>query len=228
MIVRKLRIEKGLSQEQLAFMAGISVRTLQRIERGANASSETLKCLAAVLETDFSNLRDRQDMTTTTSTPLPDLSENEQRAMEYVRDIRGFYVHAIQYAVIMTGLAVINLLTGPDYLWFLWPAFGWGIGLAVHGMSVFEIVNLFGDRWKSDRLRSGSQEPGKEDRDPSRATIESGALQPTDRLLNRSTVTAESCRSPHRMPLSFAGSPTIPRAACERANSRRPGLTGQN
>lgn len=43
MIIRKLRIEQGFSQEQLAFMAGISVRTLQRIERGAKASPETLK-----------------------------------------------------------------------------------------------------------------------------------------------------------------------------------------
>ena len=148
MIVRKLRIEQGLSQEQLASMAGVSVRTLQRIERGANASAETLKCLAAVLETDFSALRNGQDMTSVTDTHLPDLSENEQRAMEYVRDIRSFYIHAIQYAVVITGLAAVNLLTSPDYLWFLWAAFGWGVGLAVHGLGVFEIVNLFGDGWE--------------------------------------------------------------------------------
>ena len=148
MIVRKLRIERGFSQEQLAFMAGVSVRTLQRIERGANASPETLKCLAAVLETDFSQLRNGQDMTSATGTSLPDLSENEQKAMEYVRDIRGFYLHAIQYAVVIAGLAVVNLLTGPDYLWFLWAAFGWGVGLAVHGLGVFEVVNLFGDGWE--------------------------------------------------------------------------------
>ena len=152
MIVRKLRIERGLSQEQLASMAGVSVRTLQRIERGANASAETLKCLAAVLETDFSALRNGQDMTSATDTPLPDLSENEQKAMEYVRDIRSFYIHAIQYAVVIAGLAAVNLFTGPDYLWFLWAAFGWGVGLAVHGLSVFEVVNLFGDGWEKRQV----------------------------------------------------------------------------
>lgn len=62
MIVRKLRIEKGLSQEQLAHMAGISTRTLQRIERGANASPETLKCIASALDTDFGDLRKDQNM----------------------------------------------------------------------------------------------------------------------------------------------------------------------
>ena len=152
MIVRKLRIERGFSQEQLAFMAGVSVRTLQRIERGANASPETLKCLAAVLETDFSALRNGRDMTTATDTPLPELSEREQKAMEYVRDIRGFYIHAIQYAVVIAGLAAVNLYSSPEYLWFLWAAFGWGVGLAVHGLGVFEVVNLFGDRWEKRQV----------------------------------------------------------------------------
>ncbi len=146
MIVRKLRLERGFSQEQLASMAGVSVRTLQRIERGATPSAETLKCLAAVLDTDFSTLRRERDMTT--AADIPDLSEEEQNAMEYVRDIRGFYIHAVQYVIVIAGLAVINLFTNSDYLWFLWAAFGWGIGVAVHGLSVFEIVNLFGDEWE--------------------------------------------------------------------------------
>ncbi len=146
MIVRKLRLERGLSQEQLASMAGVSVRTLQRIERGATPSAETLKCLAAVLDTDFSTLRKEHDMTAASDTP--NLSEEEQNAMEYIRDIRGFYIHAVQYVVIIAVLAVINLVTYPDYLWFLWAALGWGIGVAVHGLSVFEIVNLFGDEWE--------------------------------------------------------------------------------
>ncbi len=152
MIVRKLRIERGLSQEQLASMAGISVRTLQRIERGANASAETLKCLAAALDTDFPALRNGQDMTTAPNIPLPNLSEQDQEAMEYVRDIRSFYIHALQYAVVIAGLALVNLFTSPDYLWFLWAAFGWGVGLAFHGLSVFEIVKPFGDRWEKRQI----------------------------------------------------------------------------
>ncbi|NBR41210.1 MAG: helix-turn-helix domain-containing protein, partial [Alphaproteobacteria bacterium] len=119
MIVRKLRLEKGLSQEQLAFMAGISTRTLQRIERGANASPETLKCIASVLETDFAKLRREQKMPSDTrpsdtqgpaemETGLPELSNREQRAMEYVRDIKSFYIHALQYVLVISGLTVMN------------------------------------------------------------------------------------------------------------------------
>ena len=148
-IVRKLRIEKGFSQEQLASMAGISTRTLQRIERGAKASPETLKCLAACLDVDFTSLRKEQDVTVDTNFSQIALSNEEREAMEYVRDIKAFYGHAIIYAIVILGLAIINVMTSTDYLWFLWAAFGWGIGIAAHGLAVFEFFNfLFGQDWE--------------------------------------------------------------------------------
>jgi len=152
MIIRKLRIEKGFSQEQLALMAGISVRTLQRIERGAKASPETLKCLAAALNTEFNKLRKDQDMIAEATIPEIKLSEDEQEAMEYVRDIQAFYVHAVQYVAVIGVLIIINLVTSPGYLWFLWAGFGWGIGLIVHGLTVFEVINLFGDNWEKRQI----------------------------------------------------------------------------
>ncbi|MCY4304973.1 MAG: helix-turn-helix domain-containing protein [Aestuariivita sp.] len=153
MIVRKLRIEKGFSQEQLASMAGISTRTLQRIERGANASPETLKCLAACLDVDFASLRKEQDMTIDTRISQTMLSNEEQEAMEYVRDIKAFYGHALIYAIVILGLAVINVITNSDYLWFLWAAFGWGIGIIAHGLAVFEFFNfIFGQDWEKRQI----------------------------------------------------------------------------
>lgn len=56
MILKQLRIGRHLSQEQLAQMSGLNVRTVQRIESGHNASLESLKCLAAVLEVDVDTL----------------------------------------------------------------------------------------------------------------------------------------------------------------------------
>ena len=153
MIVRKLRLERGLSQEQLAHMAGISTRTLQRIERGANASPETLKCIASVLETDFGNLREERKMPSDTETELPRLSAEEQEAMEYVRDIKAFYIHLLAYLVAMAGLTIVNLIVSPGYYWVLWSALGWGIGVLVHGLSVFEVVNLFGDAWEKRQIQ---------------------------------------------------------------------------
>ena len=57
MILKQVRINQHLSQEQLAQMSGLNVRTIQRIESGQNASLESLKCLAAALEVDVSTLQ---------------------------------------------------------------------------------------------------------------------------------------------------------------------------
>ena len=57
MILKKLRISRHLSQEQLALMAGLNVRTIQRIESGKNASLESLKSIAAVLEVEIATLQ---------------------------------------------------------------------------------------------------------------------------------------------------------------------------
>jgi hypothetical protein len=50
----------------------------------------------------------------------------------------SFIRHAIIYLVVMGGLALINNLTpNGGYQWWLWPAFGWGIGVVAHFLSAF-------------------------------------------------------------------------------------------
>jgi len=56
MILKNLRQRKALSQEQLAMMSGLNVRTIQRIEQGKKASVESLKSIASVLGTSISEL----------------------------------------------------------------------------------------------------------------------------------------------------------------------------
>jgi hypothetical protein len=49
---------------------------------------------------------------------------------------RGFKIHAAVYAVVMTGLIVLNALliafTDADFPWAVFPLIGWGIGLTFH------------------------------------------------------------------------------------------------
>lgn len=52
-MIKKLRKQNHYSQEQLAILAGVSLRTIQRIESGHSASLETLKSLAAVFEVEI-------------------------------------------------------------------------------------------------------------------------------------------------------------------------------
>lgn len=50
MLMRKLRLDKGLSQEQLAEATGLSLRTIQRVEAGHRISYASLRALAATLD----------------------------------------------------------------------------------------------------------------------------------------------------------------------------------
>ena len=53
---RSLRLSRAWSQEQLAELSGLSVRTVQRIENGDQPSLETLSALAAVFEVSVGDL----------------------------------------------------------------------------------------------------------------------------------------------------------------------------
>ena len=147
MIVRKLRIQKGWSQEQLAQFSGLSVRTIQRIERGKTAGLESLKSLAAVFEVNIKDLQQETVMDTQTK-----LSDKEIEIIEHVKDIKDFYSHLINYGIVVGVFFVLNLITSPNYIWAWWIAIGWGIGVISHGLSVFEITNFFGADWEKRQI----------------------------------------------------------------------------
>lgn len=145
MLVQKLRLKRGWSQQQLAQASGLSTRTIQRIEAGYPASTESLKSLAAVFEVDFSTLNPEQTMTTTAESSS---DQQEAEAFQYVRKLRGFYLHVIKYIAINLILLVINLLTPHQHLWVLWVIGGWGIGLAIHAFRIFRPVAILGPEWE--------------------------------------------------------------------------------
>ena len=147
MIVRKLRLQKGWSQEQLAEMSGLSVRTIQRIERGKKAGLESLKSLAAVFEIDLSQLHEDTTMNLTEN-----MTWEEQRALEYVRDVKGFYSHLTTFAIVIGILFAINYFVSPGYIWAWWVVLGWGIGIISHALSVFEVFNFFGADWEKRQI----------------------------------------------------------------------------
>lgn len=147
MIVRKLRLQRGWSQEQLAQFSGLSVRTIQRIERGKTAGLESLKSLAAVFEVTIEDLQQENTMDNNTN-----LSDKEIEVIEHVKDIKDFYSHLINYGVVVGAFFILNLLTSPDYIWAWWVAMGWGIGVISHALSVYEITNFFGAEWEKKQI----------------------------------------------------------------------------
>jgi len=147
MLVRKLRLQRGWSQELLAEFSGLSIRTIQRIEQGQKPGLESLKSLAAVFEIDISQLQMESNMGSETL-----ITENEKTVIDQVRAIKGFYSHLITYLLVIAVLFIINLITDSSYIWAWWPALGWGIGIINHALNAFEVFNLFGAKWEKKQI----------------------------------------------------------------------------
>ena len=45
---------------------------------------------------------------------------------------KGFKINLTAYAVVNSVLVTINMLTVPQFPWFLFPLCGWGFGIAMH------------------------------------------------------------------------------------------------
>ena len=144
MIVQEMRLKNGWSQQQLADISGLNVRTVQRIEQGQSASLESFKALGAAFNVDFSQL---QEDTVRNIVSTPEQTE-VFLAFRQVRKIRGLYSHLMSYVVVMSGLTAINLILTPQEIWFIFPLLGWGVGILSHAVSVLNILPWFGPEWE--------------------------------------------------------------------------------
>ncbi len=73
-------------------------------------------------------------------------------AKKRVEEIKGFYGNLSSYVVVISTLAIINLCTSPEYLWFFWPMLGWGIGVIFHGLRVFNYMPFLGSDWEEKKI----------------------------------------------------------------------------
>ena len=89
MQIRKLRQNRGISQEQLAEEASLSLRTIQRVEAGHRVSYASLRALAAAFEVNV------------------DLLERELYAMNTKRDE---YIEKPLWARLLLGAPVLSHL----------------------------------------------------------------------------------------------------------------------
>lgn len=154
MIVKKLRLRRGWSQEQLSDFSGLSVRTIQRIEKGQTAGVESLKSLAAVFEVSITDLQQEPSMDQTTNSLNNDINVTleERQAFEYVRKLKGFYSHLATYCVVIPALFMINIMTNPDYIWAWWPMLGWGIGICSHGLKLISPFQILTPEWEKRQI----------------------------------------------------------------------------
>lgn len=170
MIIRKLRLQQGWTQQELAQFSGLSIRTVQRIEKGQTPSEESAKCLGAVFEVDAADILEyfQTHGVATESSPKQeisvmtklDVSYEEEKAMREVEDIKSFYLHATAYGVMIPLIWLFNAMDSSNVWWAIWPSIGWGIGLLGHGMSVYNPLKLFGPEWERKQIQKRLNKQG--------------------------------------------------------------------
>ena len=84
------------------------------------------------------------------------------RAKERVDELKKFYGNLTSYIFVIGVLAIINYFTNEwRYMWFLWAAFGWGIGLVFHALRTFNLNPFFSKDWEERKIREFMDEEEK-------------------------------------------------------------------
>jgi len=81
-------------------------------------------------------------------------------AKRQVARLKGFYIHAAIFALVLLGLLGINLWTGAPY-WVAWVFAGWGIGLIGHAVAVFGRGGKLTAGWEARKLKELMDEKPK-------------------------------------------------------------------
>ncbi|MDT0647326.1 2TM domain-containing protein [Zunongwangia sp. F260] len=71
------------------------------------------------------------------------------KAKERVKELKEFYGNLLSYCIVIPFLIFINYYTFWGFQWFWFPLFGWGIGLTIHGFSVFG----YGSAWEERKIQ---------------------------------------------------------------------------
>lgn len=74
-----------------------------------------------------------------------------RRARKRVKEMRGWYMSASMYAIVIPSLWIINLSMGGK-MWAHWATLGWGFGLTIQGLSVFAGRSFFGSEWEQRKV----------------------------------------------------------------------------
>ncbi|MEE2526511.1 helix-turn-helix transcriptional regulator [Hyphobacterium sp. HN65] len=123
--IRRWREERQWSQEHLADLAGLGLRTVQRIENGEPASKDTLMALAAAFNVDASTLAVDPE------TEARDILREKNAAIR--SGIRlSLWIHLAGYAVGIAVFTGISLGISSEYFAMKWPLIWWTTAVVAH------------------------------------------------------------------------------------------------
>ena len=126
--IKRWREERSWSQEHLSVLAGIGLRTIQRIENGEKASQESILALAAAFNVDAMALSVDAEEEARQAAELK--AEEAEASMRL-----AFYYHAASFVIVLAIFGFLALIAS-DWeifritLWFAFP-------LVIHGILIF-------------------------------------------------------------------------------------------
>jgi len=74
------------------------------------------------------------------------------KAVERVKCIKSFYTHLMVYLLVIGVLVYINYST-TSFIWVIFPAAGWGLGLLSHGLRAFGQNLFLGKDWEERKIK---------------------------------------------------------------------------
>ena len=90
--------------------------------------------------------------------PVNDKDIQYERARKRVKEIKGFYIHALVYVLVNLFLILSTSIKYDSFETFFkqnqfWGIGLWGIGLFAHGLSVFLPNFILGKNWEEKKIR---------------------------------------------------------------------------
>lgn len=137
MLIRTMRRERGWTQEQLALILGINVRTVQRLERGGVPSLETAQALASAFgcEARLFQARDTTaQIQVKSSAPAPAARPTPDSAPPHAGR-RSLALYAAAFLLVGGGVTAILILAlliaGPSSPGFIATLIGSGVCVTI-------------------------------------------------------------------------------------------------
>ena len=87
-----------------------------------------------------------------------------ERAKKRVEELKAFYIHLTVFISVNIAIFVINMLTDPDNLWFVYTLLGWGVGLTIHFI-VVTLGSKWGSTWEDKKMKELMEKDKREDED---------------------------------------------------------------
>ncbi len=161
--MKSLRLEKHWSQEQLAQLSDLNVRTIQRVEKGKSVGTETLKSLAAVFEISTDELinaidNEKKLQTEEDAYVIKDNFQHK-KAIEKVKSIKYFYAFSAFLIAVFLFFMLPNYNDGEN-LGSLIVVF-LSFSALIAGLD-FHVFEPFGEEWEKEKISQILNQQGDE------------------------------------------------------------------